>query len=210
MTAPTLFSRRAAIRAGAGVLAGIAAWPGEAFVQQGLSVAAPQVNRVLLNRALLALARHNRAIWSRDIVAIADFGLPSSAPRLHLIDILDGTTTSLLVTHGKGSDPDHTGMLQSFSDVIGSNATAEGAYLTGEAYSGIHGASRRLIGLDPTNAHAEQRAIVIHAAWYADPALLVSQGRLGRSDGCFVVGEQDIASVLSRLGQGRLLYAARE
>jgi hypothetical protein len=182
---------------------------GRALPQQGLAAAAAGVNPVLVGRALEALARHNALIWSRDVIAIADFGLPSSAPRLHLVSILAGTTTSLRVTHGRGSDPDHTGLLQSFSDAVGSAATSEGAYLTGPTYTGVHGLSRRLTGLDPTNAHAEERAIVIHSAWYADATVLAQQGKLGRSDGCFAVSPADIALLLATLGEGRLLYAGR-
>ena len=143
------------------------------------------------------------------MIAIADFGLPSSAPRFFLVDILRGTATVLRVAHGKGSDQDHSGRLQLFSDEVGSNATSEGAYLVGEAYEGIHGPSRRLVGLDPSNANAEERAIVIHSAWYANADVLARQGKLGRSDGCFAFGDDDIATVLSRLGKGRLLYAGR-
>ena len=189
-----------------------AAWfarPSEAAVQRGLAAAAPMVPPTLLARTLDALARYSSLVWSRDVIAIADFGLPSSQPRLHLVDILAGTTTSLFVTHGKGSDPDHSGFLQRFSNDVDSEATSEGAYLTGPLYTGVHGLARRLTGLDPTNDHAEERAIVIHAAWYADPALLPQQGKLGRSDGCFAVSEKDIAFLLARLGEGRLLYAGR-
>ena len=175
----------------------------------GLAFAAPMIAPALVNRALDALFRHHQAIWSRDVIAIVDFALPSAAPRFFLIDILKGETASLLVAHGKGSDPEHSGRLQSFSDAVGSAATSEGAYLTGETYEGVHGPSRRLAGLDPSNAHAEERAIVIHAAWYANPDVAARQGKLGRSDGCFAFGEQDIALVLARLGRGRLLYAGR-
>ena len=175
----------------------------------GLASAAPMIAPALVNRALDALFRHHQAIWSRDVIAIVDFALPSAAPRFFLIDILKGETASLLVAHGKGSDPEHSGRLQSFSDAVGSAATSEGAYLTGETYEGVHGPSRRLAGLDPSNAHAEERAIVIHAAWYANPDVAARQGKLGRSDGCFAFGEQDIALVLARLGRGRLLYAGR-
>ena len=175
----------------------------------GLAFAAPMIAPALVNRALDALFRHHQAIWSRDVIAIADFALPSAAPRFFLIDILKGETASLLVAHGKGSDPEHSGRLQSFSDAVGSAATSEGAYLTGETYEGVHGPSRRLAGLDPSNAHAEERAIVIHSAWYANPDIAARQGKLGRSDGCFAFGEQDIALVLVRLGRGRLLYAGR-
>lgn len=188
-------------------LAGIAG-SGDAYVQRGLALTAGSaVNPELVRRALLAVAMHGDAIWSRDVIAIADFGLPSSAPRFHIVDILRGTVTSLRVTHGKGSDPEHTGLLQSFSDVPGSNATSEGAYLTGERYTGIHGPSRRLLGLDATNRHAEPRAIVIHAAWYAEPDVLAAQGKLGRSDGCFAFSAEEEALVLATLGRGRLVYA---
>lgn len=200
-----IFSRREALGAALAIcgLSGASANP------PGLAMAAPMLDPKLINRALEALFRHHAAIWSRDAIAIADFGLPSSAPRFFLVDMLRGTTVSLLVAHGSGSDPDHTGMLQNFSGSVGSAATSEGAYVTGERYDGIHGPSRRLIGLDPTNVHAEERAIVIHSAWYANPEVAVTQGKLGRSDGCFAIGQQDIATVLARLGRGRLLYAGR-
>jgi hypothetical protein len=204
-------TRRTLLRAATLGLAGaMLPAPAEAWVQRGLAAAAAgRVDGALVQRALHAIARAGPLLWSRDIVAIVDFGLPSAAPRLHLIDILAGTTTSMRVAHGRGSDPDHSGSLEHFGDGIGSNATAEGAYLTGETYAGIHGLSRRLIGLDPSNANAEARAIVIHAAWYADAALIASQGKLGRSDGCFAVSPADIAPLLARLRRGRLLYAGR-
>lgn len=202
--APPSLSRRALL----GMIAGLPSIC-RATPQQGLAAAAIGVNPILVGRALEAVARHNERIWSRDVIAIADFGLPSAVARLHLVHILTGTTISLRVAHGRGSDPDHTGMVQSFSDVDGSAATSEGAYLTGPTYLGIHGLSRRLIGLDPTNAHAEARAIVIHSAWYADASVAAKQGKLGRSDGCFVVSPADIARLILTLGEGRLLYAGR-
>jgi hypothetical protein len=130
-------------------------------------------------------------------------------PRFHLVVILGGRTTTLLVAHGRGSDPDHSGLLRSFSNEIGSLASSEGAYLTGEAYLGRHGPSRRLLGLDSSNSNAELRAIVIHSAWYVGPEIVASQGRLGRSDGCFVFSPADIGLVLASLGRGRLIYAGR-
>lgn len=201
------FTRRALITGAAGLALGAPAMLGAA--PMGLAEAGRGVNPRLLHAALVALAKHHRRFWSRDVVAIADFGLPSAEPRLHLIDILAGTTASLRVAHGKGSDPDHSGMLQNFSNIVGSLATSEGAYLTAARYEGIHGPSRRLIGLDPTNGNAEARAIVIHPAWYAAPDILLRQPVLGRSDGCFAVAPQDIAMLLARLGTGRLLYAGR-
>jgi len=205
-----MFTRRQILTSAAFAVAGIG-FAGQAGtpVQGGLSAVAAELNPYLVGGASLALARHASAIWSHDVIAIADFGVPSSVPRFHLIDLLRGNVASMLVTHGRGSDPDHTGMLQSFSNVPGSLATSEGAYLTGELYDGIHGTSRRLIGLDPTDNNAMDRAIVIHSAPYAEAAMIAEQGRLGRSDGCFVFGQADLATVLARLGQGRLIYAGR-
>lgn len=161
----------------------------------------------IVQRARAALERHQDAIVHRDVIGIADFNVPSRLPRFSIVDLASGRTESLLVAHGRGSDPSHSGWLQRFSNTPGSNATSSGAYLTAHAYSGIHGASRRLVGLDPENSNAEARAIVIHSAWYANPNVVREQGKLGRSEGCFAFSQADIAQVLERLGPGRLIYA---
>lgn len=203
---PAAISRRAVL-ATALAMAAPVRLRAQPAAQHGLAALARGIRADLVAGALDALARHERAIWSRDVVAIADFALPSSQPRLFLLDLLAGRTTAMLVAHGKGSDPAHGGMLTHFSNVDGSAATSRGAYVTGEAYDGDHGHARRLIGLDPTNDRAEPRAIVIHAAWYVGPEIIAKQGVLGRSDGCFAVSPADIGPLLARLGRGRLLYA---
>jgi hypothetical protein len=174
-----------------------------------INAAATGVDPGLCDRAFTALSRHRRAIWANDIVAIADFGSSSAAPRLHLIDLVRGETTTMLVAHGLGSDPLDSGFLQEFSNRYGSNATSEGAFVTAERYTGMHGLSRRLTGLDATNSNARARDVVIHAAGYVSKDKIAIQGKIGRSNGCFAVAECDIAQVLARLGQGRLLYAGR-
>lgn len=175
---------------------------GSALKPVGAGVSPP-----LLARALDALARHHDRLWSRDMIAIADFARPSAEPRLHLVDVLKGQTTTLLVAHGRGSDPGHSGWLQRFSGDVGSEATSRGAYVTREPYVGQHGRSRRLEGLEPDNRTARERAIVIHGAWYVGPEVVAKQGRCGRSQGCFAVSASDLDQVMTRLGQGRLLYA---
>lgn len=162
----------------------------------------------LLRRALAALGRHGGRV-KRDRIAIVDFAAPSSQPRLHFLDIASGRSTSLLVAHGSGSDPAHTGYLARFSNAFGSNASCEGAFLATDYYVGKHGRSQRLIGLDPTNDNALSRAIVVHAAWYANKDMLRTHGMLGRSQGCFAVGESDLAEMFARLGQGRMIFATK-
>src|SRR3546814_4062196 len=65
----------------------------------------------------------------------------------------------------------------------------------------------RLVGRDPDNSNADMRAIVVHGAWYADPSLIATQGKLGRSEGFFVFGEALLPQILYKLGPGRLLFA---
>ncbi|MBS1240501.1 MAG: twin-arginine translocation pathway signal, partial [Proteobacteria bacterium] len=112
-----------------------------------------------------------------------------------------------LVAHGMGSDPDHCGFLERFSNEEGSNATSRGAYITWEWYTGKYGTSIRLGGLDGDNSNALPRAIVMHAAGYATPEHVEKWGRLGRSNGCFAMAPDDFNEALWHLSGGRLLYA---
>jgi hypothetical protein len=148
-------------------------------------------------------------IWQKDTVGIADFALPSWQPRMHLVSMESGTVRSFLLSHGKGSDPEHDGWLKHFSPQPGSEATSRGAFRTDEWYTGKYGVSLRLAGLDPDNATALERLIVIHPAWYAEPEMIGKWGKLGRSQGCFALGRKDYADTLMSLYGGRLLYADR-
>ncbi len=153
------------------------------------------------------MATHQSSLLHQDRIGIADYSLHSAKERFHIVDLTNGTTQSFLVAHGKGSDLRHTGWLQEFSNVPGSEASSGGSYITSETYVGKHGTSRRLKGLDPSNNMAEPRAIVIHGAWYAEPEMVNSHGKLGRSQGCFAFSESDLPVILERLGPGRLLFA---
>jgi hypothetical protein len=164
----------------------------------------------LLPQALAALDRHGARITYRDLIGIADFSSHSRETRFHMVDVASGRIrNSLLVAHGRGSDPVNTGFVQKFSNRPGSNASSEGSFLTGDAYVGRHGRSRRLHGLEPQNNLAFERAIVIHGADYVDMRMALQQGRVGRSQGCFAVDQRDIDNVLRQLGPGRLLFAAQ-
>ena len=162
-----------------------------------------------LATAQAALERHSGQIVHGDLVGIADFSLPSRLPRFFLVNLADGRETSFLVSHGSGSDPGHSGWLERFSNTPGSNASSAGAYVTASEYVGKHGRSMRLKGLEPSNSNAEQRAIVVHGAWYVSDALALERGKIGRSQGCFAFSEADLGTILARLGPGRLLISDR-
>ncbi|QUT05159.1 murein L,D-transpeptidase catalytic domain family protein [Sphingobium phenoxybenzoativorans] len=171
--------------------------------------AAAGVRPELFAAAMTALDQHGAAIKRHDRIAIADFSLASSKSRLHIVNLSDGRVLNLLVAHGSGSDPDHTGWLKRFSNAFDSNASSRGAFATSDYYVGKHGPSQRLVGLDPTNSNAFDRAIVIHGAWYANADMIATHGKLGRSQGCFAVGEKDLTPLFDHLGKGRLLFAAK-
>jgi len=163
----------------------------------------------LFKKALAALNRHSMRIPSHDRIAIADFATSSNNQRFHVVNLGTGQVERFLVAHGIGSDPNHSGMLQRFSNEVNSEATCEGAFLTADYYVGKHGDSQRLLGLDPTNNNALDRAIVVHSAWYANEDMIARHGKLGRSQGCFAVGENQLAKLFERLGPGRMIYAAK-
>jgi hypothetical protein len=167
------------------------------------------VRPALLRAALAALDRHGDRIALHDRIAIADFAAPSVMPRFHLVDLASRETVTMRVAHGRGSDPAHTGWLQHFSNDAGSYASCDGAFLAADYYIGKHGRSQRLIGLDPTNDNALDRAIVIHSAWYAEPEVAAAHGQLGRSEGCFAVAQADLERIFALLGPGRMLFAAK-
>ncbi len=201
-----MMKRRTILKTGlVGIGAGLGALVSPAL--PAIAKAPSLLDPKLLAKAKAALEAHDSSIVHKDIIGIADYALHSAKPRFHLVDLMNGRTTSLLVAHGKGSDKKHTGWLQQFSNVPGSEASSGGSYMTAEAYVGKHGRSRRLTGLDPSNDLAYQRAIVIHGAWYVDDKMVSQHGKIGRSQGCFAFSEKDLKEILQRLGTGRLLYA---
>ena len=146
----------------------------------------------LLARAKAALDQHK--IAPRDSIGIVDFSQPSSDPRFHLVDLLSGRVDSHLVAHGRGSDPDHSGFVERFSNEFRSHATSSGTYVTSDYYNGKYGLSMRVRGLDWSNYNAEPDMIPLH-------------GKLGRSEGCFAMSRKSQYEVMRRLAGGRMIYA---
>jgi len=164
-------------------------------------------DRVLFDVAKRELDKAGDVIWRKDIVGIADFGVHSANRRFHFVNLDREEVQSYHVSHGTGSDPEHDGWLNHYSNVEGSNATSRGAYVTWEWYVGRYGTSVRLGGLDNTNDNALERYIVMHRAEYAEPSHIERWGRLGRSNGCFALGEEQFRVALLNLSGGRLLFA---
>ena len=166
------------------------------------------IRRPLMHAALDALKRHGDRVERQDRLYIVDFQAHSSKPRLFRLDLVTGKATAFRTAHGRGSDPAHTGYAERFSNVPDSNASSVGAYLTvGQAWGAKHGPNVLLDGLDPTNSEVRDRAIIVHAADYCEPAYLNANGKLGRSFGCFAVSQNDLNALRPDMDAGRLLFA---
>lgn len=196
-------NRREMLKSGL-LLSAMAGLPARAFAQVNPTAAR---DRRLFAIARQQLERAGSAVWRKDIVGIADFGLHSAERRFHFVDLDNERVQSFHVSHGSGSDSEHDGWLKRYSNIEGSEATCRGAFLTRSWYVGKYGTSIRLDGLDMTNSNALPRAIVMHQANYATPEHVARFGRLGRSNGCFAMGPEQFDRALIDLGGGRLLYA---
>ena len=175
---------------------------------QQLAGLAPDADRGVL---ALALQARECALRSGEAnedarLAVIDYSMPSSQKRLWVFDVAnDKLLFREHVSHGQGSGEN---IATRFSNVEGSYATSLGLYRTAETYIGGNGYSLRMDGLDPGfNDNARQRAIVMHGAWYANPDLIRSQGRLGRSQGCPALREGIAKVVIDSMKQRQLLFA---
>ncbi|MCY1541488.1 L,D-transpeptidase catalytic domain [compost metagenome] len=143
--------------------------------------------------------------------AVVDYSRASTLPRFYLFDSRSHALLgSFRVAHGKGSDTDHDGIADSFSNAFGSRATSLGLFRTSQVFDSEepgHGRSMRLIGLSPSNSNAEERAIVIHANSYMEEDFIRRHGVPGRSYGCLVLAGADRDRVIEELAGGALIFA---
>jgi len=162
----------------------------------------------LMQRAMAALDSHYRRVPLRDRMYIVDFRRFSGDERLFEVDLYAGHVVAFRTSHGRGSDPRHSGYAQAFSNRPNSHMSCVGAFATsGAGWGPQHGPNVLLDGLDASNDRARDRAIIVHGADYADPEFLAREGKLGRSFGCFTTARNDLPWLRQRMGQGRLLFA---
>lgn len=168
---------------------------------QGLS---PQVLAMALDA--VSCARSRGVSGRDDLLTIIDYTLPSTEPRLWVLDLARGEVLfHELVAHGQGSGDNYA---TRFSNVKDSRQTSLGLFRTGGTYVGGNGYSMKLQGLDQgVNDRAEERYIVMHGAWYVSPEHARRQGRLGRSWGCPALSEQIAPRVIDTIKGGSFVFS---
>lgn len=142
---------------------------------------------------------------SKNILTFIDFSKPSTAERLFVIDMEHRCLLHKShVAHGKNSGGNYA---TDFSNQNGSHKSSLGFYLTGGTYQGGNGYSLLLDGLEKgINDRARERAIVIHPAAYANPSVIPSAGRLGRSFGCPALPQAVSQEIINTIKGGTVLY----
>lgn len=185
----------------------VVASPFDQSLNYSLSVQAPALSKVVLDKAIAAMqCATSNGLKPSDRLAIIDFSKPSSEPRLWIFDLSKKRLLmEELVAHGQNSGDNFA---TEFSNVVGSHQSSIGLFRTQESYFGRHGYSLRLDGLEPgVNDKARERAIVIHAADYVDPEWVSRQGRIGRSQGCPAVRPEIAQEVVDQLKGGQFMFS---
>ena len=144
-------------------------------------------------------------IANQRYLTIADMSMASNRPRLFIIDMeKQELLLKTFVSHGKNS-----GLLfaKQFSNSLGSFQSSLGFYVTGKPYQGKHGKSLVLKGMESgINDKAEQRAIVLHGADYANQGFVNQQGYLGRSLGCPAVPNNQVEEIIKAIQGASCLF----
>lgn len=152
-----------------------------------------------------AVAGYNRIKEkNKPILTLIDFSKPSTEKRLFVFDMEKKRLLySSVVSHGRNSGENYA---TSFSNQNGSYKSSLGFFLTEHTYQGGNGYSLILNGLEKgINDKAKERAIVVHGAAYANPAV-ASSGRLGRSLGCPALPTQMAKPIINTIKDGSVMF----
>ena len=177
--------------------------PTAAFAH-GVPGLSPQAFTMAL--AAVSEARARGISGRDDLLTVIDYSLPSTEPRLWVLDLAHGKVIyHELVAHGSGSGDNYA---TRFSNTLESRQTSLGLFRTGGTYQGKNGYSLKLEGLDKgVNDLAAVRSIVMHGAWYVSPQQARNLGRLGRSWGCPALSEKIAPAVIDTIKGGSFIFS---
>jgi len=149
--------------------------------------------------------KHLGQTSNKGILSIADFDQLSTKKRLYIIDLNKKVLLlNTWVAHGQNSGGNEA---TQFSNTNNSFSSSLGFYVTGEVYSGIHGKSLKLDGMDEGfNSNARSRSIVVHGAPYVSNGTIKALGRLGRSQGCPAVAPELADKVINTIEDKTVLF----
>ncbi len=169
---------------------------------------AGSVNQTAPAKRLLSFAENKGQGSDQRYWAIVDFNQPSTKKRFYVFDTKESKVEAFYVSHGRGSEgANDDAMAEVFLNEDGSNSSSLGIYVALDEYTGDHGRSMRLQGLEPTNSNALSRAIVLHRADYVSDNFIKQTGRIGRSEGCFAVENAVADNLIDKLKNDAYIIA---
>src|SRR6218665_159959 len=147
----------------------------------------------------------NRQLSKPGLLSIADLSQSANAKRLYVIDLEKKKIVfNTYVSHGRNSGEEFARFFDNKPECYKSSL---GFYVTGSVYSGAHGVSLRLKGMEQGINHcAEQRGIVMHGAAYVGEDFIRRHGRLGRSQGCPAVPEEECQPIVNSIKEGSCFF----
>jgi hypothetical protein len=146
-----------------------------------------------------------KMIGRSDYLSICDFSQSSKRKRFYVIDlVINKLVVNTYVAHGKNSGGEYA---TRFSNKPESLQSSLGFYITADTYSGEHGLSLHIHGVDPGfNDKAFERSIVIHGADYVDGARVKAGIYMGRSWGCPVLPQKESTRIISTIKNRTCLF----
>ena len=158
----------------------------------------------LFNTAIKGYRRIEN-IKKKNLITIIDYSKPSTEARFFVIDLAKKLVVfKCLVAHGKNSGDNYA---KSFSNDSNSLKSSLGFYITAETYSGKHGYSLKLDGIEKgINNNARSREIVIHGADYVSQEFIDKYHRLGRSWGCPALPAGLSKKIIDTISRGSCIF----
>jgi hypothetical protein len=176
-------------------------------IYEDAGLAAAGLSLEVFNKAMVGYLnlKHEGILSDKDILTIADLDQPSSQKRLWVVDVAARKLLfHSLVAHGKNSG---NAMAEEFSNIPKSEMSSLGFYVTQDTYTGKHGLSLKLEGMDKNfNSNAAERHVVVHGADYVSEGFIEQYGRLGRSQGCPALPMENHAEIINTIKDRTVLY----
>jgi hypothetical protein len=155
-------------------------------------------------KGYLSMMERGKLINS-NYISICDFSQSSRNKRLYIIDLQDmKVIKNTYVAHGRNSGGEFA---RSFSNRPESHKSSLGFYVTGKTYTGQHGLSLQINGVEKgINDRAWARKIVIHGSNYVGDNFLEVNPFTGRSYGCPAVPSTERDDIINTIKEGSCLF----
>ena len=140
-----------------------------------------------------------------DVLSICDFSQSSRSKRLYIIDVEQKKVLlNTFVAHGRNSGGEFA---RNFSNKPQSRQSSLGFYVTRQTYTGEHGLSLRIDGVERGfNDRANSRNIVVHGSDYLGNGFLENNPFNGRSFGCPAVHGDESQYIIDVIINGSCLF----